>query len=180
MEFLTPFLEPLLEMMAGLVFLASLVWSIVHLVRRLKPKAKEASAPLLINLTAGLIVIFVPFTALTTNLDFRLHYSARMAVVADVLAGRYDNQIDNAGARGDLIHLPERLFYLSSGGGDIVRLQEPNRTLILFFSYRGILDSFSGFVYSSDDLPPGKAGFFGNIIESERLRKNWFWIASRN
>src|SRR5579885_1953692 len=69
MEFLTPFLEPLLEMTAGLVFLASLVWSIVHLVRRLKPKAKEASAPLLINLTAGLIVIFVPFTALTTNLD---------------------------------------------------------------------------------------------------------------
>jgi hypothetical protein len=35
------------------------------------------------------VAIFVPFTALTTDLDFRVHYAARMAVVDDVLAGQY-------------------------------------------------------------------------------------------
>lgn len=179
-EFLTPFLEPILEIGIGVLFLISLIWSVVHFVRFIRSKPGKAVVPLGINMATGLVVVFVPFTLLTTNIDFRLLYSARMSVVGDVLAGKYDNKVESAGARGDLIPLSGTRSYLSSGGGEIVRLRSPERTLILFFDYRGVLDSFSGFVYSSDDQAPGKDDFLGNFVEIDRLRKNWFWVASRN
>lgn len=179
-DILTPFLEPILEAAIGLLFLSSLLWSLVHFLKFLRRRPGSAVVPLGINVATALVVVFVPFTLLTTNIDFRLYYSARMSVVRDVLAGKYDNQVENAGARGDLIALSGMRSYLSSGGGEIVRLRSPKRTLILFFDFRGVLDSFSGFVYSSDDQPPSKEDFLGNFVEIDRLRKNWFWVASTN
>jgi hypothetical protein len=179
-DLLTPFLELILEMAIGLLFLSSLLWSLVHFVRFIRRKPNGGIVPLAINVATALVVVFVPFTLLTTNVDFRVLYSARMSVVGDVLAGKYDNQVENAGGRGDLIRLRGMRSYLSSGGGEIVRLRGPRRALILFFDFRGVLDSFSGFVYSSDDQPPGKDDFLGNFVEIERLKKNWFWVASRN
>lgn len=179
-EYLTPFLEPLLEIATGLVFLGSLVWSIAHLIRHRRKGMSSAILPLVVNVATGLIVAFVPFTALTSTLNFRFHLNARTAVVSDVLAGKYDKQIQSVGGRGDLIALPARLSYLSSGGGEIVRFQRKSDTLILFFDYRGILDSFSGFVYSSDDTPPADGDFGGKFFEVDRLRKNWFWASSSN
>ena len=178
-EYLTPFLEPFFEMVVGAFFLAALIWSLVHLIRTWRRGLLVAVLPVLICLGAATIAVFVPFTALTTDFDFRFHYAARTAVVNDVLAGRYENRIESRGARGDLIALPAHLSYLSTGGGEIVR-QRQDRTLILFFSFRGVLDSFSGFVYSSDDLPPKNDDFGGQFVEVSRLRKNWFWAASRN
>jgi hypothetical protein len=178
-EYLTPFLEPMLEAGVGIFFLVSSILSVVHLVRNRRDGIAKAVAPLSINVMAALIVIFVPFTELTTNLNFRGHLGARMEVVNDVLAGKYENRIQNAGGSGDLIALPSRLSALSSSGGEIVRFRQ-NETLILFFDYRGILDSFSGFVYSTDDVPPKPGDFGGKFFEIERLRKNWFWVSSRN
>jgi len=53
-------------------------------------------------------------------------------------------------------------------------------TLIFFFDYRGILDSFSGFVYSTNDSPPRQGEFGGKFVEVIRLQKNWFWATSSN
>jgi hypothetical protein len=179
-EYLTPFLEPLLEIGVGILFLVSLIWSTVHLIRMRHDGLATAFLPVAVNTVAALIVVFVPFTELTTNLNFRFRLNDRMAVVNDVLAGKYQNQIQSAGGRGDLIALPARLSGLSSSGGEIVRFHRQSDTLVLFFDYRGILDSFSGFVYSTDDLPPGPGDFGAKFFEIERLRKNWFWISSRN
>ena len=179
-EYLTPFLEPLFEMVVGVFFIVALIWSLVHLIKTRKSGSAVAVLPLLLCLGTAAIAVFVPFTALTTDLDFRFHYAARTAVVNDVLAGKYENRIEGKGGRGDLITLPAHLSYLSSGGGEIVRFQHQDRTLILFFSFRGVLDSFSGFVYSSDDMPPTSGDFGGQFVEVSRLRKNWFWAASRN
>ena len=177
-EYVTPFVEPLIEGALGIVFLASLIWSTLHLLKAKRKAIRTALLPLLVNITTFLIVLFVPFTKLTIEIDFHTHYNARSDVVRNVLAGNYENQIKFKGGRGDLIALPAKLSYLSSGGGDILRCQHPNGTLIFFFSYRGILSSFSGFVYSSDDTPPSDEDFGGNFVEIERLRKNWFWAAS--
>jgi hypothetical protein len=179
-EYLTPFLEPLLEIAIGLVFAISVVWSVVHLIRARKQGFGVALFPLLLNVAIVLIVMFVPFTRLTTQMDFRLRYDARMAIVSNVLDGRYESLTHNRGSRGDLITLPAQLSYLSSGGGDIVRWHRQDGTLIFFFSYRGILDSFSGFVYSTGDAPPKDGDFGGRFVEIERLRQNWFWATSRN
>ena len=179
-EYLTPFLEPLLEIGVGIFFLVSLIWSAIHLIRRRRDGIMKAFMPLAVNVATALIVIFVPFTELTTNLNFRVHLNARMEVVNDVLTGKYENHIQSAGGRGDLIALPTRLSYLSSSGGEIVRYHRESDVLILFFDYRGILDSFSGFVYSTDDIPPKSGDFGGKFFAIERLRSNWFRVSSRN
>jgi hypothetical protein len=163
----------------GVAFLGSSTWSIAHLISKRK-QVPKALGPLFVNIATLTIVLLVPFNAVTTNLDFRLHFAGRMAVVNDVLAGKYDNQLKGDGATWDLINLPSDLSYLSRGGGLIIRQRRSNRTLILFFDYQGILSSFAGFVYSSDDAPPANGDFGGNFFEVERLRKNWFWASSRN
>jgi hypothetical protein len=177
-EYLTPFMEPLLEAGVGLFFFVSLVWSVVHLVRKRRGGIANAFTPLAVNIATALVVILVPFTELTTNFDFRAHLNARTAVVDDVLAGKYENRVQVAGGRGDLIALPPQLSGLSSSGGEILRVRRQNDTLILFFDYRGILDSFSGFVYSTDDLPPKSGDFGGRFFAIERLRAHWFWVSS--
>jgi len=57
----------------------------------------------------------LPFSLLTTGLDFHAHYRARMAIVSSVLDGRYENLVQSRGGRGDFIALPGQLSYLSSG-----------------------------------------------------------------
>ena len=179
-EYLTPFLEPLLEGCVGIFFLVSVTWSAVQLIRRRRDGIVKALMPLTVNVATALIAIFVPFTELTTSLNFRVHLNARMEVVNDVLTGKYENHTHSAGVRGDIIALPTRLSYLSSSGGEIVRYHRQSDVLILFFDYRGVLDSFSGFVYSTDDLPPKSGDFGGKFFSIERLRSNWFWVSSRN
>jgi hypothetical protein len=178
-EHLTPFIEPTLEVTIGLILLVSLVCSVVHLIWARKQSPGVALSPLLVNVVALLMVAFFPFDFVTAQLDFRAHYKARMAVVSTVLDGGYENLAQNGG-RADLIALPAQLSYLSSGGGDIMRWRRENATLIFFFDYRGILDSFSGFVYSTDDSPPREGDFGGHFAEIKRLRQNWFWATSRN
>jgi hypothetical protein len=177
-EYLTVFLEPLVEAAAAIFFVVSLIWSTIHLFRQRKKGPATAAIPLGVNVITALIVVFVPFTRLTIALDFRVLCAIRTEVARDVLAGKYENKIEHLGS-GDLITLPGRLFYLSSGG-EIVRERRANDTLILFFSFRGILSSFSGFVYSPDDRPPENGDFGGRFSEIDRLRQNWFWVSSRN
>jgi hypothetical protein len=178
-EYLTPFIEPLLEMGIGIFFLVSLVWSVVQFIRIRKQNPSIAVPPIGVNVLTAIIVTFVPFSLLTTQLNFRAHYRDRMAVVSNVLDGEYGNLVQSSG-RGDFIALPSKLSYLSSGGGEIVRLRRQNGTLVFFYDYRGILDSFSGFVYSTDDSAPKDGDFGGRFAEIERLRENWFWATSRN
>ena len=175
----TPFLEIPLEIALGIFFLASLVWSLAHLVGKRKTKIALAFAPLLTNLITICAVVFIPFTAITIDLDFRTHLNARMAVVNGVLSGKYNSQVESTGGRGDFIVLPSGLSHLSSGG-EVVRFRRQQDVLILFFDFRGILDSFSGFVYSADDVPPKVGDFGGEFFKIDRLQKNWFWVSSRN
>jgi hypothetical protein len=115
-QFLTPFIEPILEIAIGVLFLASLVWSAVYLARARKQSPRVALLPLAVNVITIVVVTFVPFSLLTTQLDFRVHYGPRMAVVSNVLDGRYEALVQNRGGRGDFIALPAQLSYLSSGG----------------------------------------------------------------
>ena len=68
------------------------------------------------------------------------------------------------------IHLPEKLSHVSSGGGDIVFDQD----FVFFFTYRGILENVSGYMYSEKGLEPGQSLIEHNSIY--KLNNNWYWI----
>nr|WP_280166754.1 hypothetical protein [Priestia aryabhattai] len=52
---------------------------------------------------------------------------------------------------------------MSKGGGYIVLETKGKTKSILFFTYRGMLDSFSGFVYDPNDNKPSKAILTGTL-----------------
>ena len=179
-EGLTPFMEPILEFILGVAFLLVLLWSVIHFIWRAKTLgAKQAAIPLLVNIAILLIVLFVPFVQITTGLNFRWNYRKRVEVVDAVVHGKMNQFITSSGGRGDFIHLPSSYRGLSDGG-DIMVYRRDGQTLIFFFDFRGILDSFSGFVYSTDDATPKSGDFGGRFIEIEHLRPNWYWASSAN
>jgi hypothetical protein len=109
--------------------------------------AKRAGTPLLINIAVLLVALFVPFTNLTTDLNFRWNYKKRMKLFSEVLDGKLGNSITTSAGRGNLIHLPPSYRGLSAGGDDIVVYRRDGQTLIFFFDFRGILDSNSRRIY---------------------------------
>ncbi|MNR19056.1 hypothetical protein D3C85_1358200 [compost metagenome] len=49
---------------------------------------------------------------------------------------------------------------------------------VFFFTFRGILDNFSGFIYSSSDQEPQQEDFGGDFKEIKRIDNNWYWVSS--
>lgn len=64
---------------------------------------------------------------------------------------------------------PEKYHQLSKGGGEVVI--EKNGKLIVFFMYRGVLDNFSGFVFSPSDKKPTQHDFNGDFKQILKARR---------
>jgi hypothetical protein len=174
---ITPFLEPVVELAAGVCVLVVLVGSFIHAIRHHRQARGTGWLPFgVCVLTAGLIYI-VPFNLIYMDGNFYLLRHWRAAVARSIVSGPEGHK-ENSGGRGDFISLPPHQSILSSGGGDIVIDHRDGRVFVLFFTYRGILDSFSGYVYSPDDTPPAKDQFLGDGVEIWRVSPHWFWYAS--
>lgn len=132
-------------------------------------------APVAIQAVTILLVIFFPFTKIVLDLDFKLNKSEREKVIQMVENGTIKPNVSHDST---LICLPKKYQHLSKGGGEIVVEKKANSYLVLFFTYRGILDNFSGFVYVPNDQRPLKNNFDGDFKEIEKLDKNWYWVGS--
>jgi hypothetical protein len=168
-EVLTPFLMPLLWL---LVFGFFFVITFLTLMNLFKNKVWK---PLAIQTVTILLWLFFPFTQIVLNIDFTMTKAEREKVVANINSGTLKPNVSH---NDSLIHLPEKYNHLSKGGGEVVVEKKGDSYTILFFTFRGILDSFSGFVYSPNDQRPSASDFDGDYKEIERLDKNWYWVAS--
>ncbi|WP_239696684.1 hypothetical protein [Paenibacillus oryzisoli] len=120
-----------------------------------------------------LLYFFFPFTQLMINLDFAVNREERQEVLQLIESEKIS---PNVSYNNSIIHLPEKYQHLSKGGGDI--LIEDNGQEVFFFTFRGILDNFSGFIYSSYDQEPQNEDFGGDYKEVKRIDKNWYWVSS--
>jgi hypothetical protein len=129
--------------------------------------------PFAIQLLTILLWLFFPFTKIMLDLDFKMNKTEREEVIQMVEKGTLKpNVLHNS----SLIQLPGKYYQLSKGGGEIVI--EKNGNLVLFFTYRGILDNFSGFVYSPNDKKPNQRDFDGDFKQIEKLDGNWYFVGS--
>ena len=131
--------------------------------------------PITVQVITILILFFFPFTEIVLDIDFKMNKSEREKVTEMVENGTLKS---NVSYNSSLILLPERYQYLSKGGGEIEVEKTDKGYYILFFTYRGILDNFSGFVYSSNDQKPSKRTFDGDFKQIEKLKENWYWVGS--
>jgi hypothetical protein len=151
------------------------VWSLVHVCREKRFKKPKAFIPILVQILSVIIIQAVPFTPMMRDLDFRLHLNQREEVISRVVSGELKPNVEH---NSSLIHLPHGYRHLSKGGGDIIVKRNGSETYVFFFTYRGILDNFSGFMYRSDGTMPRDGDFGGDFSEIKQLRGKWYWAAA--
>jgi hypothetical protein len=116
-----------------------------------------------------------PPTMREVEQDFQRNLKDREMIVAWVKAGKLKEFEPNSFS---VILLPERYRHLSHGGGGIIvdDLQHP--TVVTFFTYRGVTDNWSGFVYREDGRDMTRGDLGGDLYHIERKGNHWFWVAA--
>ena len=112
------------------------------------------------------------------DLDFKMHKTDREEVVSMVKGGKLKYNVPDSPS---LIQLPKPYDHLSKGGGEVIAVKTGDSFTILFFTYRGMLDNFSGFVYTPND----KQTF---VVDKVQMDDNIFlymndtlgWIPTKN
>lgn len=175
-EVLTVFLQPFLELIIGVAFLVILTWSVIYFIKNIYKMKYKAVLPLVINLITIVIVFFVPFTSIIISLDFNLNLEDREKIISMVQSG----ELKSESLYGyNLIQLPEEYKHLSKGGGEIFIEKDGDTLKIFFYTFRGILDNFSGFAYISDNSELSQTDFNGDFDQIIKKREHWFWGGSR-
>ncbi|MDQ0112442.1 hypothetical protein [Paenibacillus harenae] len=173
-DIFTPFIAPFIEMIGYLVFIVcSLIVFVYFVVSKPFQRARNG-IPILINIVVLVLVFIVPFTSLTLNLDYRLNKSEREEAIKLVVD---ESLKPNVPYNTALIHLPNKYEKLSKGGGEIVVKGSGQDTHILFYTYRGVVDNFAGFIYTADGRSPDET-LFGDFIQVKKLDKNWYWVSA--
>jgi hypothetical protein len=175
-DILTPLFAPLLEIVVWGLAIITLIWGLVYLFVAVKRDKLLAAIPLLICLSVMIAAYFVPFTKLAINHDFTSNLSERTIVIQQIKSGQLK---PNASNNEMLVNLPTEHTHLSKGGGQVLYKNSGTTTSVFFYTFRGIMDNFSGFIYISDNGAPSQNDFGGDFIEIIKLRDHWFWAASR-
>ena len=172
-DWITPFLLIPLMIVVFLVFLTGLGFSLSCLVKFKEIKWLGA-IPLAIQLVALAILAYVPFTKIWINTDFYLNKSERHEVVSKVYAGEL---ISNVEHNSSLIALDSDYANISKGGNEIVVQDIDGLKYVFFFTFRGLLDNYSGFLYVPDGGDPSK---YADLAEKDatqivKYADNWYY-----
>ncbi|KZN48308.1 hypothetical protein [Pseudoalteromonas luteoviolacea] len=158
------------------VFFLCCVISSLTCLLKLKDIGLKSAAPIGIHVIAFLLVTYVPFTMLWLKADFILNKELRELVVAQVLNGELKPNVSH---NSSLINLGEEHIGLSRGGNDIVVENHEGLTYILFFTFRGLLDNYSGYLYVPSGGLPEKFRDLNedDTTEIKHIEDNWYLIS---
>jgi hypothetical protein len=166
--------------LAGAVWWTAAGTAVVGLtcLTRIRTLGLRAFAPTAVIGVSVLIVVFVPFTDLWLDVDYWRYKEARREVVSKIDAGEL---VPNVAHNSKLITLGDGYPLVSMGGNQVVVEEHDGRRYILFFTFRGILDNYSGFLYVA---PGGAPARFADLSEEEftqilPLEENWYFVSHR-
>jgi len=171
-DVLTPFLMAPLELFAWAAVALMTLLSLVYLLVTVWRHGIRAALPLRVNAVVIASVLMIPFTDIWLKINFATQLAARESVVEMVARGEL------AQSHNFSVELPEQYRHLSKQGRILVET-EAGVTRVFFFTFTGVLDNFSGFMYTSDDRPPGTMSFLGDWFQVDRWRPHWYFCASR-
>ncbi len=138
----------------------------------------RAFVPVAVIALSVLIVFFTPFTRMWLELDYWLYEEERKEIVEKVFARTLQPNVDH---NARLIRLGGSYPLVSMGGNEIVVEEHDGGKYVLFFTFRGILDNYSGFLY----VPSGRVpSLFSDLNEQqfteiEPLEENWYFVSHR-
>ncbi|MFD0051232.1 hypothetical protein ACFVHQ_18250 [Actinomycetes bacterium NPDC127524] len=168
-DIVTPFLIfPVLLLVFGF-FIYITVRAIINLFK------VQDWKPVVIQVITILLLFFVPFNQIILYIDFNINKSEREQVAKMVENGELKPDVSN---NTSLIQLPKKFEHLSSGGGEVLVEKSGDSYNILFFTYRGIMDNFSGFAFTPNDQKPSKKAFDSDSKDIEKMDEKWYFLGS--
>ncbi|MEJ9226563.1 hypothetical protein ABEX88_27695 [Priestia megaterium] len=168
-DMITEFLMLPIWLFVYAFFIIMTIWTLIHLFKKRKWQ------PFVIQLITISLWFFFPFNQVNLDLNFKIHQDKREEVATQIENGVIKPNVSDSPS---LIQLPKKYTQLSKGGGDIVVETKGKAKSILFFTYRGMLDNFSGFVYNPNDNKPSKSDFNGDFEQIKKVHKNWYYVSS--
>ncbi len=171
----TIFLMMPLSAAVWLFFIGCMISSLTCLMN-FKSIGRISVAPIGIQVIVLLIAIYVPFTALWLKADHILNKAQREVVVTKVLNGQLKPNVEYNSA---LIHLSGEYSGLSRGGDDIIIENHDGLTYVFFFTFRGILDNYSGYLYVPEGGSPEKYSDLNetDVTEIQHIEHNWYLVS---
>jgi len=153
-------------------FAACVVWSI----RQLWKFGWRSGTSAAVCLVAGLMWWFVPFTSLWIQANYRRHRAEREAIVAKITSGQLR---PNVPCCPSLIALGPDTAYVSMGGNQVSVEEHDGKKYVMFYTFRGILDRYSGFLFVPDNGEPSR---FSDLDEADRTElvrfsDHWVWAS---
>lgn len=170
--FILPFLGAL-----WLALAACAIWAVVYAVRH-RRLGWQARRPLLVCITAVLVVAFVPFTDLWLRANFHLLRERREEVVRQVQAGVLRPNVEGSAS---LIALGNAAPTLSMGGNEIAVEEHGGWQFVFFFTCRGLVDNYGGFLFVPEGGDPRS---FRDLSEANSTQLipfggAWYYAAHR-
>jgi hypothetical protein len=121
-----------------------------------------------------------PITTMAlTNVNWEINQERLTSAAKDIAFGSREYQIEKTNGRGTQVKLPIQMKYLSEDG-EVGVWKSGTDKWVLFFTFKGVLDSFAGFMYSTNGKIPPADAFLGNPIEIIKMAPNWYWYSSQN
>ncbi|MFD2569293.1 hypothetical protein ACFSUS_01525 [Spirosoma soli] len=160
---------------------AFLISSIVYWARR-RNQVDKPYAPFLFSLSAFVFMLYFPFTKLTLGIDFLLKKGDREKVVKMITAREIYYDVNKSSS----VQIPNEYANLSAGEPNVVVEEISEKTCVFFFTFRGISDNFSGFVYVPNEqvIKKIKSGqhrgsyIFYDPIEITKVTNHWYFVAN--
>ncbi|WP_218779768.1 hypothetical protein [Hymenobacter crusticola] len=148
---------------------------------RERGRIENAFIPFAFSFLSLCFMLFFPSTALILKADFLLKREEREEVVK-MLANK---QIDYSLTKTSHVDIPEEYANLSAGFPNVVVEQVDGEMCVLFYTYRGLTDNSSGFVYVPNEkvMTQFKLREYGNSIfydpiEITKITDHWYFVAN--
>lgn len=170
------FLYSVFSLFIWLLFGMAAVFGFVRVFKYAKQE-NDAWLPLKIQLAALLLIIFVPFTMLWLKFDFYFYRAEREAIVHDINSGKYADYalLNNRYS----VPLKDSYPNVSMGGNEVMVEEVNGLYYVFFYTFRGILDNYAGFIYVPTAGDPSQ---YGDLNESRKtelrhLDGNWYYAS---
>ncbi len=146
------------------------IFSVIYIFKQYKIIRIKSLLPFILSVVLLFLVIARPFSPLFRNAEFSFKLDDREEVAHQILNG----EIQPSNERGDLFKVSKKFNNSALSDGNEV-LKMGNK--LLFFTVRGVLDNFSGYIFSPDGSAPTNGDVQADIIEIKKINKNWYYVS---
>lgn len=162
---------PIAQLLIFIFFFLILIWSLIYAIKN-RRRERKYKHPLFINLTTLALFLFFPFL----EINFYINLKKRKEVVN--LVRSTQDETGEVFFYGKTFQLPKKYRNLSVEFEGNITYKKNNQELQVFFpTFIGILDSYSAFVYNSENTEEAVRGYCTDVVALEKLIDYWYWVS---